>query len=96
MAKVKGVKKVILADNEAYKGFLPGLLKFSLSLQKENLKSCINFRQHWSVFYIMHKNEFYMNVFVFLEALTPLLVAAQNQFKFSHIVAPATAFGKVD
>lgn len=43
----------------------------------------------------MHKNEFYMNVF-FLEALTPLLVAAQNQFKFSHIVAPATAFGKVD
>lgn len=35
VAKVKGVKKVILADNEAYKGFLPGLLKVSLSLQKE-------------------------------------------------------------
>lgn len=51
VAKVKGVKKVILADNEAYKGFLP-------------------------------------------EALTPLLLAAQKQFKFSHIVAPATAFGK--
>lgn len=32
----------------------------------------------------------------FLEALTPLLLAAQKQFKFSHIVAPATAFGKVD
>lgn len=42
----------------------------------------------------MLKNEFYMNVF--LEALTPLLLAAQKQFKFSHIVAPATAFGKVD
>lgn len=26
---------MILADNEAYKGFLPGLLKVSLSLQKE-------------------------------------------------------------
>lgn len=45
---------------------------------------------------MMLKNEFYMNVLFFLEALTPLLLAAQKQFKFSHIVAPATAFGKVD
>ena len=29
------------------------------------------------------------------ESLTPLLVAAQSQFKFTHILAGATAFGKV-
>uniref|UniRef100_D3TP14 Electron transfer flavoprotein subunit alpha n=1 Tax=Glossina morsitans morsitans TaxID=37546 RepID=D3TP14_GLOMM len=28
------------------------------------------------------------------ESLTPLLLAAQNQFKFTHILAGATAFGK--
>ena len=41
----------MLADNEAFKGFLP-------------------------------------------ESLTPLLLATQNQFKFSHILAGATAMGK--
>lgn len=28
------------------------------------------------------------------ESLTPLILAAQNQFKFTHIIAGATAFGK--
>lgn len=28
------------------------------------------------------------------ESLTPLIIAAQNQFKFTHIIAGATAFGK--
>ncbi|KAK3096503.1 hypothetical protein FSP39_000795 [Pinctada imbricata] len=51
ISKVQGVKKILLADNEVYKGFLP-------------------------------------------ESLTPLLVAAQNQFKFTHILAGATAMGK--
>jgi len=49
--KIAGVSKVILADNEAYKGFLP-------------------------------------------ESMTPLLLAAQEQFKFTHVVAGASAFGK--
>ncbi|XP_033750566.1 electron transfer flavoprotein subunit alpha, mitochondrial-like [Pecten maximus] len=51
VSKVDGVQKVLLADNEAFKGFLP-------------------------------------------ESLTPLLMATQEQFKFSHILAGATAFGK--
>ncbi|XP_060068873.1 electron transfer flavoprotein subunit alpha, mitochondrial-like [Ylistrum balloti] len=51
VSKVEGVQKVLLADNEAFKGFLP-------------------------------------------ESLTPLLMATQDQFKFSHILAGATAFGK--
>ncbi|XP_059609591.1 probable electron transfer flavoprotein subunit alpha, mitochondrial [Phlebotomus argentipes] len=51
VAKLSGVSRVLLAENEAFKGFVP-------------------------------------------EALTPLVLAAQNQFKFSHIIAGASAFGK--
>jgi len=51
LSKVSGVSKIMVADNEAYKGFLP-------------------------------------------EALTPLLVATQKQFNFTHIASGATAFGK--
>ncbi|ESP04110.1 hypothetical protein LOTGIDRAFT_224100 [Lottia gigantea] len=51
VSKIKGVNKVLLADSDAFKGFLP-------------------------------------------EALAPLLIATQNQFKYSHILAGATAFGK--
>ncbi|XP_064618541.1 electron transfer flavoprotein subunit alpha, mitochondrial-like [Lineus longissimus] len=51
ISKVKGISKVLLADNDAFKGFLP-------------------------------------------EAFTPIVLATQEQFKFSHIVAGATAFGK--
>lgn len=28
------------------------------------------------------------------ESLAPLIIASQKQFKFTHILAPATAFGK--
>ena len=52
LSKVPGVNKILVADSDAYKGFLP-------------------------------------------EALTPLLMATQNQFNFSHITAGASAFGKV-
>lgn len=51
VSKIQGVGKVIVAENEAFKGFTP-------------------------------------------ESLTPLVLAAQNQFKFTHILAGATAFGK--
>ncbi|XP_067667143.1 electron transfer flavoprotein subunit alpha, mitochondrial-like [Haliotis asinina] len=51
VSKVAGVKKVLLADSDAFKGFLP-------------------------------------------EALTPLVLATQNQFNFTHILAGATALGK--
>jgi electron transfer flavoprotein alpha subunit len=51
LAKVEGVKKILVADNGAFEGFLP-------------------------------------------ERLTPLIVASQKQFSFTHIVAGATAFGK--
>jgi len=51
VSKIAGVKKVLLADNEAFKGFLP-------------------------------------------ESLTPLVLATQNQFNFSHVLIGATAFGK--
>jgi electron transfer flavoprotein alpha subunit len=50
-AKLDGVKRVIVAESDAFKGFLP-------------------------------------------EALTPLILAAQKQFNFSHIVAGASAQGK--
>jgi len=51
VTKIKGISKVLVADNAAFKGFLP-------------------------------------------EALTPFLLATQNQFNFTHIVAPASAVGK--
>lgn len=51
VAKVPGVAKVVVAENEAFKGFTA-------------------------------------------ESLTPLVLAVQNQFKFTHILAGATAFGK--
>lgn len=51
VGKVAGVSKVLLAENEAFKGLLP-------------------------------------------EALTPLILATQKQFNFSHIFAGASAFGK--
>uniref|UniRef100_T1H128 Electron transfer flavoprotein alpha/beta-subunit N-terminal domain-containing protein n=1 Tax=Megaselia scalaris TaxID=36166 RepID=T1H128_MEGSC len=51
LAKVPGVSKVLVAENEAFKGFTA-------------------------------------------ESLTPLVLAAQTQFKFTHILAGATAFGK--
>ncbi|KOX78567.1 Electron transfer flavoprotein subunit alpha, mitochondrial [Melipona quadrifasciata] len=50
-SKVNGVSKVLVADNDAFKGFLP-------------------------------------------EALTPLILALQNEHEFSHILTGATAFGK--
>ncbi|CAI9733761.1 transfer flavoprotein subunit alpha, mitochondrial [Octopus vulgaris] len=51
VSKVKGVGKVLVAENESFSGFLP-------------------------------------------ESLTPLIVNLQNQFKFSHVLAGATAIGK--
>jgi len=51
LAKAQGVGKILVADSESLKGFLP-------------------------------------------ETLTPLILATQEQFKFTHIVAGASAFGK--
>lgn len=51
VSKVAGVSKVLLADGDAFKGFLP-------------------------------------------EAMTPVLLEAQKQFNFTHLVAPASAMGK--
>jgi len=51
LKKVPGIKKILIAENPGFNGFLP-------------------------------------------ESLTPLIVATQNQFKFTHIIAGATAFGK--
>jgi len=51
LSKVSGVGKIMLADNAAFKGFLP-------------------------------------------EAVTPLVLEVQKQFSFTHILIPATAFGK--
>ncbi|XP_026095019.1 electron transfer flavoprotein subunit alpha, mitochondrial-like [Carassius auratus] len=51
LSKVQGVKKVLVAQHESYKGFLP-------------------------------------------EELTPLILATQKQFSFTHICAGASAFGK--
>lgn len=51
VAKLDGVKRVLVAESEAFNGFLP-------------------------------------------EAMTPLVLEAQKQFKFSHIIAGASAQGK--
>jgi len=51
LAKAQGVGKILVADSDSLKGFLP-------------------------------------------ETLTPLILATQDQFKFTHIVAGASAFGK--
>ena len=52
LTKYSVIKKLLVAENESFKGLLP-------------------------------------------ERLTPLIVATHNQFKFTHIVAGANAFGKV-
>ncbi|GAB1605241.1 electron transfer flavoprotein subunit alpha, mitochondrial-like [Argonauta hians] len=51
VSKIKGVGKVLVAESESFKGFLP-------------------------------------------EALTPLLLSVQKQYKFSHVLAGASAVGK--
>jgi len=51
LSKAQGVKKILVAENEAFNGFLP-------------------------------------------ERVAPYILAAHGQFKFSHILAGATAFGK--
>lgn len=51
ISKIDGINKVLVAQHDAYKGFLP-------------------------------------------ETLSPLILEAQNQFNFSHIMATATNFGK--
>jgi len=51
ISKIDGVNKVLVAQHDLYKGFLP-------------------------------------------EMLTPVVLNAQNQFNFSHIIATATSFGK--
>jgi len=51
LSKVQGINKILVAQNDAYKGFLP-------------------------------------------EVLTPLILATQKQFNFSHITAGSSAFGK--
>ncbi|XP_071397334.1 electron transfer flavoprotein subunit alpha, mitochondrial-like [Centroberyx affinis] len=51
VSKVKGVKKILVAQHDSYKGLLP-------------------------------------------EELTPLILATQSQFNFTHICAGASAFGK--
>lgn len=51
LSKVAGVNKILVAENEAFKGFTA-------------------------------------------ESLTPLILATQDQFKFTHILAGASAFGK--
>lgn len=51
VGKIENVKKVLMAENEVFKGLLP-------------------------------------------ESLTPLIVETQKQFKFTHILADAGAFGK--
>lgn len=51
VAAIQGLSKVLVVQNEDYKGFMP-------------------------------------------ERLTPLLMAAQDQFKFSHILAGASAFSR--
>ncbi|KAL5004996.1 hypothetical protein ScPMuIL_018452 [Solemya velum] len=50
-SQIQGVKKVLLADNEAFKGFLP-------------------------------------------ESVSPVVLAAQKQFNFSHIIAGSSAISK--
>ena len=51
LSQVPGVTRILVAESDEYKGFLP-------------------------------------------EAITPLLQATQDQFKFSHITAGASSFGK--
>lgn len=52
LSKAEGVTKLLVSQDDAYKGFLP-------------------------------------------EAVTPLILAAQKQFSFSHILGGASAVGKV-
>lgn len=51
LSKADGVKRILVAENDTFRGLLP-------------------------------------------ESITPLILATQNQFKFTHILAGATAFGK--
>ena len=52
LSQAEGVSKLLVAQHDAYSGFLP-------------------------------------------EAITPLLQETQKQFNFTHIIAGASAFGKV-
>ena len=48
-------------------------------------------KQFGCSFMLQHEERFLL----FTEAVTPLVLATQNQFNFTHILAGATAVGKV-
>ena len=64
VAKINGVKKILVAQDDKLKNNLPGKLHVS----------CI----HWYR----------------LERVAPMVVASQEQFKFSNIVAGSSAFSR--
>ncbi len=50
---------------------------------------------HLLVFFLVCEEFFGWVPLTIPESITPILVEAQKQFKFTHIFAPATANGKV-
>lgn len=73
MAKIDGINKVLVADHDALKGYLPGMSR-----------SCLFFSTNCLLTDICC-----------IEIVSPLIVAAQKQFSFSHITAGSSAFSKV-
>lgn len=85
LGKAEGVTRILSADNEAFKGLLPGMLiQIYYNLLILHNCSCLY------LYVLLHVYFIYVS-----ESLTPLVLATQKQFNFTHIVAGASAFGKV-
>lgn len=81
---MQGVAKVLVAQHDVYKGFLAGETRSYLLTEQTVLG-----------FVADDKKNHCKLVFLFSEELTPLVLETQKQFKYTHICAGASAFGKV-
>lgn len=81
LTKAQHVKKILVAENEAFRGLVAG--RYLL--------------HHWSGgrgWDRQCRGRCIRGVF-FAERVTPVVIAAQKQFNFTAILASATSFGKV-
>uniref|UniRef100_A0A8C8R6M2 Electron transfer flavoprotein subunit alpha n=1 Tax=Pelusios castaneus TaxID=367368 RepID=A0A8C8R6M2_9SAUR len=92
LSKVQGIAKVLVAQHDVYKGLLPGEHYLHKSLLTK--KCLVSFLAMKTVMENISETVINCNMYFSSEELTPLILATQKQFNYTHICAGASAFGK--
>lgn len=96
LSQAEGLTKLLVAQHQALKGFLPGMqscffLWWFTYLCHVHVGCSLQYSFMMSHHPMLHICYTHMHT----EVLTPLILEAQKQFSFTHILAGAGAFGKV-